>query len=244
MNGVTGGRLRKHGGAGLLSVVVGLACLACGFSRASVQVQEQPAVAGRWVVEAEERGGRTRLTVHLQSQHGRMTSSTAGASLETLAGLTREQVFSAAGGRVRFRVVRDAGVFECEGWFKAGKGSGDFRFVPDRAFAAELGAGRLGDERLFELAVQDVSREFVRGMASLGYERVPVEQLIAMRLHGVGPEFVGQLRAAGYDRVAVADLVRLRIHDVNAQFIERMKARGHRNLTVEQLIRLRLLGGE
>ena len=43
-----------------------------------------------------------------------------------------------AGSHVQFQLIRDAGTFNCEGWFKDGKGSGHFVFSASPAFAAEL----------------------------------------------------------------------------------------------------------
>src|SRR5918912_388793 len=55
-----------------------------------------------------------------------------------LQGLTRAQAMSATGTQVSFRIVRDAGTLNCEGWFREGNGSGHFTFAPSASFASEL----------------------------------------------------------------------------------------------------------
>ena len=40
-------------------------------------------------------------------------------SQDQLIGLTRDQIMSSGGTQVQFQLKRDAGSFNCEGWFKA-----------------------------------------------------------------------------------------------------------------------------
>ena len=58
-------------------------------------------------------------------------------------GVTLDQLRSASGDE-RFSIVRDAGTFDCRGYFKDGVGSGIFAFRPSSAYADALAARGLG----------------------------------------------------------------------------------------------------
>jgi len=77
----------------------------------------------------------------------------------------------ANGSAITFQVKRDAGTFDCEGWFKGGNGAGHFKFLLSPDFAAEL-------------------RE-------LGYEIPSVEQQFSMAMRGMSLPLIDELNAQG-----------------------------------------------
>src|SRR2546428_5151883 len=136
--------------------------------------------------------------------------------------LTEAQINSAAESPVRFSFNRDAGTIDFNGTFQSGEGVGRFSFTPNRSYAETLRSlnvateDQFDDERLFSLAMHDVSTAFIRDMQSLGY-RENLEQYIAFRIHGVTPDFARELKSLGYDKVSGEELVAFRIHGVSPQ---------------------------
>jgi hypothetical protein len=118
----------------LLAGVV-LLGLAVGVSQESIMPN------GQWLIEAKPDNDRVQLTLRYSSKDGYFDNgwwgSTSGSRLpvSALQGLAAAQMFS-NGSQVSFRIVRDAGSFPCEGWFKDGQGSGHFSFEPSPQFAA------------------------------------------------------------------------------------------------------------
>lgn len=228
------------------AAVVALVTMLCYGSISSTSAQD--AITGQWVIEFDRGKERGTDSVHLtiqRSRNGRGSfNSTNSAKVEEFRGLTQAQI-AGSGATVQFQIVRDAGVFNCEGWFKDGRGSGHFTFAPDRSFAAEmqgLGYGNLSDEKLFTLAVLDVSRLFIRELAALGYDRLSVDQLAAMRIHGATPQFITELRGLGYERPSVDHLVAMRIHGASPEFIRSLQAEGYDRVAIDQLIAMRIHG--
>jgi hypothetical protein len=120
--------------------------------------------------------------------------------MEQLVGLTREQAMS-SGSHVQFQLKRDAGVFNFEGWFKEGNGSGHFTFSPNASFGADLsrqGFGKPTDEQLFDLAMADVGFGLINELKSQGYDLTTLDQLVRIGHHGVRLEYVQGLKAMGY----------------------------------------------
>src|SRR5205085_675306 len=145
---------------------------------------------------------------------------------------------------VHFAINRDAGAIDFTGSFESGEGVGRFVFTPNASYVAVLrslnvaSADPLDDDRLFSLAMHDVSTNFIRDMQALGY-REDLESYARFRIHGVTTDFVRDLKTLGYDKLSAEDLVRFRIHGVSPQFIRDMKTLGF-DTTAEDLVRFRI----
>jgi hypothetical protein len=154
----------------------------------------QEAITGEWIINAKPGTDSVHLTIQRNEGRHMNMNSTDNIRPESIRGLS-QAMMAGSGSPVQFQIVRDAGTFDCEGWFKAGRGSGHFTFTPSQSFVSEmqsLGYNNLSNEKVFSMAVLDVSRAFVRDLSALGYERLPVDQLIAMRIHGASPQFIGE----------------------------------------------------
>jgi hypothetical protein len=178
-----------------------------------------------------------RRGTHGNSQHSRPVA------LAELRGLTADQM-SAGASSVSFTLERDAGRFSFEGTFRRGEGAGHFTFAPRPEFVTAMrGLGyTLDDDKLYSMAVLDVSREFVRELDVLGYSRLDLDQLFSLRIHGADPAFIREVKALGYDHLPVDDLVSFRIHGATPDFIRQMQALAYRNLSADDLVSLRIHG--
>ncbi|HEX6624370.1 MAG TPA: hypothetical protein VF064_11700 [Pyrinomonadaceae bacterium] len=209
---------------------------------------------GQWLVEYRpDEQGRIQLTLNYQERREAKDGSKGSGysnwnssfriEPEKLEGLGREQVMSASGTNVRFQLRRDAGALECEGWFREGKGSGHYRFVPNPNFAAELRSrGINGDptaRQLFRMALADAGLALVDELKAQGYETPTFDQLIKMGDHGVRLDYVRGLKEYGYKLGSIDALVKMRDHGVTTSYIKEMRDFGFKNLTAEELVRAR-----
>ncbi len=205
---------------------------------------------GQWLVEYRTDEGKTSLTLRHRStrrdasggQHISDWNTTRNVSPESLRGLSAEQANSASGANVRFEIRRDAGTFVCEGWFRQGKGSGHFNFVPDPGFASELsrrGVGTPDARQLFALASADVGLDLLDELKTQGYGTPTVEQFARMGDHGVRADYVRGLGAAGYRLGSIDELVRMRDHGVTLGYINELRAAGFHGLDAKDLVRAR-----
>ena len=203
-------------------------------------------ITGQWMIEPGDKAGLLQLTLQRNdgSRHHHMSTNDIVAATQ-VRGLDWKQAESSTGAAFRFQIQRDAGSFACEGWFRAGKGSGHFIFTPSAGFVSDLrgfGYTGLSDEQVFSLAVHDVTRAYLRELARLGYKRVPYEQLIAMHIHGVTPAYIRALAALGHRNLDVDKLVAMRIHGVSPEGIRAFAALGYRGLDDDQLVAMRIHG--
>lgn len=208
------------------------------------RLTDENQVTGQWMIEAKPESDLLFMSVRRRTDSNGIHQSSFRIPLDKLAGLTRAQMDS-NGSPVRFRLDRDAGTFDCEGWFRDGSGSGHFVFSAGQGYLSEmskLGYDTLSNEQLFSMAVHEVGLFFVYELKALGYDHLSVDQLIAMRVHGVTTDFIIELKTLGYDHPSIDDLVGMGIHGVCPNLIEQMRARGLKNLSVDDLVKLRIHG--
>lgn len=238
----------------IATATLALACVPA--SRTAVttaaQTSAQERFEGQWLVEFQpDEQGRVQLTLSYQESRERKDGSKGYSNWnnsfriepQKLDGLSREQAMSSSGTNVRFQLRRDAGALECEGWFREGKGSGHYRFVPNANFASELrGRGISGEpttRQLFRMALADAGLALVDELKAQGYETPTFDQLIKMGDHGVRLDYVRGLREYGYKFGTVEALVKMRDHGVTPVFIKEMRDYGFKSLTAEQLLKAR-----
>jgi hypothetical protein len=149
-----------------------------------------------------------------------------------------------AGPEVRFELPRDAGTFHFQGRFEGRQGTGFFTFEGNPTYVRQMGAMgyQVWDSRLMELALHDVSLDFVRQMRELGYGKASLDRLVEFRIHGVTPEFVRGMVNAGYRDLPAERLVEFKIHGVDPDFVQGMTDAGYRDVPPERLVEFRIHG--
>lgn len=201
----------------------------------------QNAITGQWTAELKrDKPGEIQMTYHRRTD---TSDSMFGKTvpLGELQGLTAEAA-SAPRANVNFNVVRQAGTFACEGYFREGKGAGFWTFTPSRSFVAamsERGYGNLSDEDLLRAAFHNLTTNLIEDLKSAGYDRLEFRQLLRASTHGITPEFIREMQAAGYQGLTMEQLVRARNHNINGGYIREVRAMGFDKQPLEKLIRLR-----
>jgi hypothetical protein len=235
-------KFRPFGAALLLSscvLAVALGCFAADASRSNddspradlnMRQASQNLSAGHWVAERTPSADvlSIRLQVHPKGGGGMASFSL---PLHKLEGLTQADISQGAA-PVRFRLVRDAGTFTCEGTFKNGKGAGNWTFTPDAAFAAAVPPAyrNLSQGELLSLALADVGPSYLRELREVGYADLSVEQLAAMRTNAISAEYIRGLKSVGYAGLPPEDLVALRSNGVTVEVI-----RAYRGLLEDEI---------
>src|SRR5438094_7847713 len=150
------------------NVYLTISALGCGAVYLALAQSSSP-IPGHWTVGGPVVQDKVQLTIRRSTGKSNMSSSSA-APLNHLRGLTRAQLDS-SGSVVRFELVREAGTLRFEGYLRNGGGGGAFTFSPNPSFDGEmraLGYSGLTDEKVFVIAVHDVSAAYVRDMNALG----------------------------------------------------------------------------
>lgn len=249
----------------LLTLVV---CLFAGSALAAVE--------GAWTSALDEkRPGK----LYVNLTRGRHSQIGTTMSLSAFQGLNQTQVAAQTMTPVQFELRREPGNTRFEGTFRNGKGAGQFTFEPNRGWfqtvralgvdiAEEEHEDWTEEERLFAMALHDVSTayirsmraegfdvsldkylqlrifdvtpEYVREMRSLGFRDLDDDEIVASKIHGVTPQYVREMRAAGWN-LSFDDLQSSRIHGATPQFAAEMKKAGY-DLEFEDLVSFRIHG--
>lgn len=215
----------------ILGLVVGLALAG------SVRAAD---VSGTWAIHPGESANRPMLMLEAsRGDHDHFQTSQAF-DLSELRGLTAGQMASSSGTMVHFEIVREAGTFRCDGYFKQGEGAGTFVFHPDAGYAAKmasLGITGMDEDKQLSMAVFDVNSSYVRDIRAAGVEVHEAKELVSLKIFHVTPEYVRDLRSAGLAISDPHELVKLRIFHVDANSVRGFEQAGY-HPDAAQLVKL------
>lgn len=210
---------------------------ACGGAVARAEIPDRL----EWRLDQAGDRGKAQLalgyrTAHRRSQYSRTVN------LADLPGLEPARLAASASGPVHFRIARDAGRLDCQGEASNGQGSGDCRFTPDAAFAAELerrGIGTARPEQLFALTMSDTGRSLLDELARQNYARFNVADLVDAGDHGIAFDYLRDMGRHGYRVGSLAALVRVRDHGVDPAYVDAIVSAGLRDLPADTLVEMR-----
>jgi len=205
-------------------------------------IAAQNTITGQWTAELNrDKPGEIQLTYHRRSEAGGFSMMGGKVALGELQGLTAEAAWSARA-NVNFNVVRQAGTFACEGYFREGKGAGFWTFMPSQSFVSamrERGYDNLTGEDLLRAALHKLTTNLIEDLRSAGYDKLEFKQLLRASSHNVTPEFIREMQSAGYQGLSIEELIRARNHNIDSRYVREVRAMGFDKQPLEKLIRLR-----
>jgi len=215
----------------------------------------QSAISGEW--KADTRAGKTQgdddagklnISFSIKTERGRNQNGKSFA-YDELQGLRREQT---EGGKVSFKLTREAGTIDCEGSFTAGKGAGTFRFTPalgyveamrSRGFDFEKfnskGNGTVED-RLFAAAIIDVTTRLADDLLSANFGQLDVDDLFKAAIFKIDSQFMSEMKATGFPNLSMEDLVKARIFKIDADYVRKVNDMGLAEKDFESLVKFRI----
>ncbi|HEX3700835.1 MAG TPA: hypothetical protein VHV27_09190 [Phenylobacterium sp.] len=218
--------------AGVLAIVA-----ACALSLGAVAA---PAERGDidWRVDARDAAtGQVQLTLVVWRENGESNYGR-DVPLADLRGLTPAELEAAQTGQVRFRLVRDAGTFACEGSAAGQHGSGECQFQPSAGFVELLrarGVGEAQPEQLLELAMADTGVPLLDELRRQRYRTPSVDDLARAGAHGVNVVWLQGMDAGGVRLPDVASLVHVHDHGVGPAYIHDLQQVGYHGLDADAL---------
>lgn len=210
----------------------------------------QAGVTGTWSASVEnEKGGKVHISFERRSEKGRNQNGSSY-SYNDLEGLTPQQ---AQNGQVNFRLVREAGIIECEGTFTKGKGSGTFRFIGNRNFVDGMKArgfdfekseslrnSSTPEERLFAAATLNVTTALADDLLSANFGKLEIDDLFKAAIFKIDGKFMAEMKATGFPDLGMEDLVKARIFKIDAEYVRQIKETGFTADGFEGLVKFRI----
>ncbi|HEX8565436.1 MAG TPA: hypothetical protein VF648_07170 [Pyrinomonadaceae bacterium] len=203
----------------------------------------QTAITGEWLADFSRKNqDEIQFTTTRRSERGGQNNTSDGILLSELQGLTREQAFGARTD-VNFRIVREAGTFVCEGFFRAGKGAGHWTLTPNQGFVSAMrsrGYDNLTEDNLYSAARFDITTKSIDDLKSAGYDRLSFKELVEANIFDVTPEFIREMKSAGFENLTLKQLVEARIFKVDSQFVKEVEAMGFGRQPLKTLVEMRI----
>src|SRR5215831_14681612 len=97
------------------AVFVAIISIFCYASTAIMSTQAT--MSGEWILEMRPGSDLVYFSIHRRSERGGNFSSSSDIRADSIKGLNAA-LSAGNGSAVSFQVIRDAGTFNCEGWFK------------------------------------------------------------------------------------------------------------------------------
>jgi hypothetical protein len=211
-----------------------LALLALAVPRAAAQSR------GTWAIHPAENGSTLRLRLETSNaEHGSFDISRP-LKLAELRGLTAAQMAAPSGATVHFQILREAGTFTCDGYFRQRRGGGTFTFRANPRFGPALralGISGVDRNKVRAMAFLDVTTGWTRQLKAAGVNVHTADQLVKMGIFRVTPEYVRSLRSLGYAVTQPGELVKLRIFHVTADSIRQLRQAGY-HPNADQLVKM------
>jgi hypothetical protein len=214
-----------------------LALCACALGMAQAATTAEP-VNGNWTLRPSEQSGKVQFGIFVKRQNYESNHS-ADWPAESFQGVD----FAERGKRdVHFRVAREAGQFDCEGYLNNGVGAGVFLFTPDSRFASTLSAlgfDGVDAEKQFAMANVDVTSAFAKQMKAAKLSGLDTDKLIGLRIFDVTPEFIAEMRAEGLPMTDSDNVIAFRVHGVNLEQVRELR-KMNIQVTEDRLISFRV----
>lgn len=201
--------------------------------------------------EKEDWTNKIHISFERKTERGGRNQNGSSYAYSDLEGLTREQ--AERGGRVSFRLVREAGIIECEGTFTNGRGSGTFTFTGNQKFVDAMKARGFDFEksssekhhdstvdRLFGAATLNVTTAIADDLKSANFGDLDVSDLFKAAIFKVDGKFMAEMKATGFPNLGMEDLVKARIFKIDADYVRQVKDMGFADQGFEGLVKFRI----
>lgn len=211
----------------------------------------KPGKHGEDAAPKEDWTNKIHLSFNRLNENGGRNQHGSSYNYSDLEGLTRQQ--AEAGGRVSFRLVREAGIIECEGTFADGRGSGTFRFTANKTFVDAMkargfdfekqsaGKGNSSPlEKLFAATTLNVTTALADDLRTANFPGLDVDDLFKAAIFKVDGKFMAEMKATGFPNLSMEDLVKARIFKIDANYVRQVKEMGFAEQGFEGLVKFRI----
>lgn len=192
-------------------------------------------------LKEEKSKDKIHLSFRFERQNGRTNNFGSSFDYGELSGLSRAQV-EGANSSVNFSLNREAGTIDMQGTFENGKGSGTFRFTPNRSFASSMQSRGFAfdDQKLFAATALDLTTRFVDDLLSAGFQNLKTDDLFKAKIFKITPQFMSEMAAIGFPNLDMEDLVKARIFKIDANYARQIADMGFKNDSLESLVKFRI----
>jgi beta-lactamase regulating signal transducer with metallopeptidase domain len=144
-----------------------------------------------------------------------------------------------------FVLTRESGTMHFRGKFNGNMGMGTYKFIADKAFAANLSKEGIKmddqDDALVFFMV-DLKKSYINMLKSQGFTNITKDELIPLAALKVDEPFIRTIKSSGLTSVSLHNLIPLKALGVDQAYLADIKESGYKDISVDQLITLKAQG--
>ncbi|MES2267698.1 MAG: M56 family metallopeptidase [Bacteroidota bacterium] len=144
-----------------------------------------------------------------------------------------------------FKLAREAGTMNFTGKFTGYKGSGRYKFVPNREYIKYLQGEGISDiEKNDELAffMINLKKSYVAMMHRQGYKNLSKSDLIATAALGVDEPYIVSVKQNGFPNISTQDLITGKAIGISGPYISEIRKAGYPKVSFEKLVSFKAQG--
>lgn len=226
---------------GLFALLAGIVLTDKNADIVDAQVS-QKSLRGEWTAEFKRsKPNEIYFMFQRRGEKGGFNMTSDNLLLAELQGLPSEAL-SSAKTDVSFNIVREAGTFACEGYFRDGRGTGFWTLTPNEKFIAAMrsrGYDNLTEDDLLSAALNNLTTKFIEDLKNAGYDHLTFQELRRALNHEITLAFIREMKSAGYENLSMEELIRARNHDIDGEYVKEVKAMGFERQTLDALVRMK-----
>jgi len=144
-----------------------------------------------------------------------------------------------------FVLARESGTMHFRGKFNGNMGMGTYKFIADKAFAANLSKEGIKmddqDDPLVFFMV-DLKKSYINMLKAQGFTNIIKDELIPLAALKVDEPFIRTIKSSGLTSVSLQNLIPLKALGVDQAYLAGIKESGYKDISVDQLITLKAQG--
>jgi hypothetical protein len=144
-----------------------------------------------------------------------------------------------------FKLVREAGTMNFTGKFDGYKGSGHYKFVPNREYIKYLegeGIGGIEENDGLAFFMINIKKSYVTMMHRQGYKNLSKGDLIATAALGVDEPYILSLKKNGFPDITEQELITGKAMGVNGAYIAEIRKAGYPKASFDKLVSFKAQG--
>jgi hypothetical protein len=144
-----------------------------------------------------------------------------------------------------FTLTREAGTMNFTGKFDEDKGTGRYKFSPDKTYSDDMqkeGIDIAKDDDVMVFFLVNVKRSYIAMLKQNGYTNLDKDKIIPLAALDVNEEYIKSIKEAGFTDIDLENLVPFKALNIDKAYIDDIRKAGYKDISPDKIITLKAQG--